>query len=351
MKVLLTGSAGFIGFHVSKALIERGYQVIGLDSLNAYYDVNLKIARLKQLGIDLKKKSNKKYFNSDKFSNFKFFKIDLSNTEDVNNFFKNTDLDSVCNLAAQAGVRYSLEDPYSYINSNITGFLNILENCKIHKIKNLSFASSSSVYGLNDKYPLRTDGNTDHPISLYASTKKSNELMAHTYSHLYGIKSTGLRFFTVYGPWGRPDMALFKFVKAALNNEEIEIYNNGKMIRDFTYIDDIVKGVLKVIENPAEENIDWKKDGSKSNSSSAPFRIYNIGNSNPINLLDFIEELEKKLELKIKKRMVGMQPGDVEKTFADVSDLHTDLNYRPTIEFKEGISNFVDWYKEYYSKI
>lgn len=348
MKILLTGCAGFIGFHIAKALSQRGDTVIGIDSLNKYYDVQLKYGRLEQLGFEnnFKEKDNKT-LTSTKYNNLSFKKIDISNKSDLKKIFEEHEFDSVCNLAAQAGVRYSLEAPEAYVKSNISGFLNILENCRDFSIKKLIYASSSSVYGLNSKIPFSSSQNTDHPISLYAATKKSNELMAHTYSHLFGIKTTGLRFFTVYGPWGRPDMALFKFVKAALRNEEIEVYNNGKMLRDFTYIDDIKDGVLAVIDNPAAANRKWEEN-NEVQSSSAPYKIYNIGNNKPVKLMDFIEHIEEYLNLDIKKKFMEIQPGDVEKTYADIEEISNNFNFLPKTDVKTGVKNFIDWYKDFY---
>ena len=302
MKILVTGSAGFIGFHLVNSLIKDGHNVIGLDSINDYYDIQLKFDRLSQHGISKDDCKSNTLSHSSKFDNYKFVKMDLSDDEALNKLFQESDFDAVCNLAAQAGVRYSIEKPREYINSNIIGFFNVLEACRISEIGNLSFASSSSVYGLNEDSPFQTDGITDHPISLYAASKKSNEIMAHSYSHLFRIPSTGLRFFTVYGPWGRPDMALFLFTKAAIENKAVDVYNFGEMSRDFTYIDDIVKGIKLVIENPAKENNNWSGLNPVSSSSSAPYKIYNIGNNNPVKLLDFIHEIESKLGRKIKKK-------------------------------------------------
>ncbi len=339
MKVLVTGAAGFIGYHLCKRLLEDNHIVVGLDNLNEYYDVNLKIDRLKNLGITNAIKGNK-MMKSNLYDGFAFIKLSLEDQSKINDLFKIEKFDAVCNLAAQAGVRYSITNPDEYIQSNIIGFYNILEACRNHHVKNLAFASSSSVYGINKKMPYSTDDHVDNPISLYAATKKSNELMAHTYSHLYGIKATGLRFFTVYGPWGRPDMAYFKFTKAALNNSTIDVYNNGEMKRDFTYIDDIIEGVIKVIYNPAKP--------SMNSDSDAEFKIYNIGNNKPINLMDFIEAIETKLGEKISKRYLSLQDGDVLNTHADVSQLEKDFNYKPNTDLIDGINKFVDWYKEYY---
>ena len=350
MKILITGSAGFIGYHLSKKLIERGDIVIGLDQINDYYDINLKYSRLRELGIEMDKIESGKKIRSSIYNNHFFYKGNLEDMKFIDSVFKNEKFDAVCNLAAQAGVRYSLINPKAYIDSNIVGFSNILEACRQNDVENLSYASSSSVYGLNKKTPFSTIDNVDHPVSLYAATKKSNELMAHTYSHLFGIRTTGLRFFTVYGPWGRPDMALFLFVKAALENKPIDVFNHGEMIRDFTYIDDIVKGVISVIDNPSAGSPEFDLNPNASNSSS-PYRIYNIGNNNPVNLMDFITAIEGKLDLTIKKNFTQIQPGDVLATFADVSDLQADFNYKPNTSIQDGISNFVDWYKDYYKSI
>lgn len=331
MKVLVTGVAGFVGFHVAKTLLERGDEVIGVDNLNNYYDVTLKQDRLNELGCSANSLSRSELYES-----FTFIKLDISNQKDVYDLFSQHSFDAVCHLAAQAGVRYSLENPSVYIQSNIVGFSNILEACKEVRVKNLVYASSSSVYGMNKKIPFTTTDNVDEPISLYAATKKSNELMAYTYSHLYDLPVTGLRFFTVYGPWGRPDMAYFLFTKAILNKEPIKVFNNGDMERDFTYIDDIVEGVIRVIDNPAKK------------TDSPPYKLYNIGNNQPVNLLHFIETIESALGKKAEKKYVPIQPGDVPITYADVSDLKKDLGYAPKTPTTIGIKKFVDWYLSYY---
>jgi UDP-glucuronate 4-epimerase len=346
MKVLITGVAGFIGFHLAFKLLSEGYEVVGIDNINDYYDPILKNCRLENLGVNTQLISNSKENFSGKFSNFKFYKTDLIDQYSIFKIFKFEKFDAVCNLAAQAGVRYSLENPSAYIDSNITGFMNILEASRKYDVSNLSFASSSSVYGLNTNVPFSTSHNVDHPISLYAASKKSNELMAHTYSHLFGIASTGLRFFTVYGPWGRPDMALFIFTKAALEGRTINVFNNGDMLRDFTYIDDIVVGVKKTIDSPASPGKSGI-DGDIS-ESSAPYKIYNIGNNNPIKLLDFIKVLEDELNIEIKKNFLPIQKGDVKSTFADVSDLERDHQFKPNTKIEDGIKSFVGWYKDYY---
>ena len=344
-KVLITGSAGFIGFHLSKLLVSEGYNVVGLDNINDYYDVNLKYGRLQESGIKKEKIEYNNIVESELFPSYKFIKLNLEDQENLNQLFENEKFDLVVNLAAQAGVRYSLENPHAYINSNIIGFTNILEACRHNSIKHLVYASSSSVYGLNKKMPFSTNDNVDHPISLYAASKKSNELMAHTYSYLFNIPTTGLRFFTVYGPWGRPDMALFLFTKAIIEGKPIDVYNNGNMERDFTYIDDIVNGIVKVLENPSKG-----KDKIENPSTSiSPYKVYNIGNSTPVKLMDFINAIEKSLGIKAEKNMMPIQPGDVEKTWADVSGLMSDLDYKPNTEIKIGVEKFIKWYKSYYS--
>ena len=350
MKILVTGTAGFIGFHLANRLLERGDVVIGLDSINDYYDENLKYSRLKVCGISREEVEYNKLVSSKKYPNYRFIKLNLEDKENINSLFATEKFDKVCNLAAQAGVRYSLTNPDVYINSNITGFLNILEACRYNPVKHLAYASSSSVYGLNESQPFSTRQNVDHPISLYASSKKANELMAHTYSYLFNIPTTGLRFFTVYGPWGRPDMALFLFTKAILEGKPIDIFNKGEMKRDFTYIDDIVEGIIRVIDNPPAGNKEWKGLTPDPSSSKAPYKIYNIGNSNPVRLMDFIEEIEKELGLKAQKNLLPMQPGDVPSTWADVTDLTENLNYKPNTSVKEGIKNFLTWYRDYYKE-
>lgn len=333
MNILVTGSAGFIGMHVCKSLLQQGYTVIGLDNLNDYYDVNLKKSRLEILK---------------EFKNFKFYEIDICNQNLLIKIFKEHSFYRVIHLAAQAGVRYSIKNPHTYIHSNILGFLNILEESKKYDIDHLVYASSSSVYGSNQIMPFSEDYNVDHPLSLYAASKKSNELMAHTYSHLYGIPTTGLRFFTVYGPWGRPDMALFLFCKAILNNETIDVYNHGKMERGFTYIDDIVDGVIAVLNKVATPNIDYKGDGKQISTSSAPYRIFNIGNSKPHKLMNYISCLEKALGIQANKRYLDIQPGDVVSTSADTSKLEEWVNFKPKKDLQLGINEFVKWYREYY---
>ena len=338
MKILVTGAAGFIGYHLCEALIKKNIEVVGLDNINDYYDVNLKYARLAKLGIS---REEAETFNSicqskthgDKLT---FVRMNLEDREALPNLFKSEKFQIVCNLAAQAGVRYSLENPETYIDSNIVGFLNLLESCRHNGIEHLVYASSSSVYGLNEKIPFSTNDNVDHPISLYAASKKSNELMAHTYSHLYGFATTGLRFFTVYGPWGRPDMALFLFTEAILNNTPIKVFNHGKMERDFTYVDDIVEGVVRVLANSVDKR--------------ASYKIYNIGNNNSVKLGDFIECIEKHTGKKAIKEMLPMQPGDVYRTWANVDSLIQDYDYHPETPLLEGVKEFVYWYQDYYQK-
>ena len=350
MKILITGTAGFIGYFQAKSLIKRGDHVVGLDNINEYYDVNLKYGRLKKAGIDKKRITYNKLVQSKKYKNYRFIKLDLEDKKSIIELFKTEHFDCVCHLAAQAGVRYSLINPHSYINSNIVGFMNMLEACRTCKIKHLVFASSSSVYGLNEKMPFSTHDNVDHPISIYASTKKSNELMAHTYSYLFDIPITGLRFFTVYGPWGRPDMALFLFTKAILEGKPIDVFAHGNMKRSFTYIDDIVTGVSTVIDTPPTGNKKWNGKNPDPSSSKSPYKIYNIGNTRPVKLTDFIKAIEKKLNKKAKKNLLPIQPGDVPVTWADCSDLETDFGFRPYTEITDGIEKFINWYTHYYNQ-
>lgn len=348
MKILVTGTAGFIGFHLAKKLLERGDEVIGLDNINDYYDVNLKYARLNELGIKRERIQYNELIQSLTNKKHKFVKLDLADTKNINKLFETEKFDAVCNLAAQAGVRYSLENPHAYIDSNIKGFMNILESCRHNNVKNLSYASSSSVYGLNKSQPFKTSDSTDHPVSLYAATKKSNEMMAHTYSHLYNISTTGLRFFTVYGPWGRPDMAPMIFADAIYNKKSINVFNHGNMSRDFTYIDDIVEGIVKVIDNPAEKSDSFDPLSPNTSISSAPYSIYNIGNNTPVELLEFIQTIEKALGIKAVKKMLPMQAGDVVSTFADVSDLKNKFDYKPSCNLSFGIDEFIKWYINFY---
>ena len=333
-KILVTGAAGFIGVHLSNQLTNHGYSVIGLDNLNTYYDLNLKKDRLAQLN-DTK--------------NFTFVECDLTDRERINKIFEEHRPVVVINLAAQAGVRYSIENPYAYLDSNLTGFLNILEACRNYPVDHLLYASSSSVYGGNKVAPFSTNHNVDHPVSLYAATKKSNELMAHTYSHLYNIPTTGLRFFTVYGPWGRPDMAYFSFTKDIIEGNPIKVFNHGKMERDFTYIDDIVEGIVKLIPRAPEKNSDWDESVDELGASFAPYRVYNIGNNSPVPLMKFINVLEEKISKEANKQYMEMQPGDVLRTYADVSELERDIDFKPSTTIEDGLGKFVDWYKQYYN--
>lgn len=348
MKILVTGTAGFIGFHLARALLIRGDEVVGLDSINNYYDVNLKYARLAETGIREAGLEYAKVTQSNQYANYRFIQLSLDDHKNLNQLFQQENFDAVCHLAAQAGVRYSLDHPMAYINSNIVGFMTLLEACRHYEVKNLSYASSSSVYGLNQSYPFSTADNVDHPISIYAATKKSNELMAHSYSHLYDIKTTGLRFFTVYGPWGRPDMAPFLFTKAALEEKEIKVFNYGQMLRDFTYIDDIVEGVIRVIDHPAEPNQNWSGEKPDPATSNAPYKLYNIGNNQPVLLMDFIEAIEKAVGKTIQKKMLPLQPGDLRCTYANVDNLAKDLAYKPSTPLQTGINNFVMWYRDFY---
>ena len=333
MKYLVTGAAGFIGFFVTQRLCEEGHEVVGIDNLNDYYDVNLKLARLAQL---------------EKLSNFSFQKLDLADRDGIAQLFATQKFQRVIHLAAQAGVRYSIDNPMTYADGNLVGHLTILEGCRHHNIEHLVYASSSSVYGLNNKIPFATSDSVDHPISLYAATKKSNELMSHTYSHLYGLPTTGLRFFTVYGPWGRPDMALFKFTKAIMNGDAIDVYNNGDMQRDFTYIDDIVEGIIRIKDIIPEANNAWTVEGGSAANSSAPYKIFNIGNGNPVQLMSFIEAIEDATGKTATKNLMPMQPGDVYQTYADVEDLFDATNHRPNTDVKQGVKQFVDWYQGFY---
>jgi UDP-glucuronate 4-epimerase len=347
MKILITGTAGFIGFHLVKRLVEEGHDIVGLDNINSYYDVDLKFSRLENTGIGKEEIHYNKIVRSSAHPGYKFIRLNLEDDTNIYELFKRERFDKVCHLAAQAGVRYSIENPRTYIDCNIVGFLNILEACRYNGIGHLVYASSSSVYGLNEKMPFSAQDNVDHPVSLYAASKKSNELMAHTYSHLYGLPTTGLRFFTVYGPWGRPDMALFLFTKAILENKSIYVYNDGQMERDFTYIDDIIEGITRIIKAPPHGNKSWSGKKPDPSSSAAPYRVYNIGNNKPVKLLDFIESIEKATGKKATRNMLPMQPGDVPKTWADVSSLTEDFNYKPRTSIEIGIKNFVNWYCEY----
>ena len=331
--IIVTGSAGFIGFSLCMKLLERGDNIIGIDNHNNYYDPNIKEARLEKL---------------EKFQNYKHFRVDISDQKNLKEIFKSYKIEKVVNLAAQAGVRYSIENPLAYITSNIVGFANILENCRQNQIQHLVYASTSSVYGANSKMPFSEHDSANHPLSIYAASKKSNELMAHSYSHLFKLPTTGLRFFTVYGPWGRPDMALFKFTKSILSEKPIDVFNFGKHTRDFTYIDDIVKGVIKVLDNPATSNKNWNSSKPDPANSIAPWCVYNIGNNKPVELMDYIDALEKALGKKAKLNFLPLQPGDVPNTYASIESLNDSFNYKPSTTVVEGVSNFVKWYKDYY---
>ncbi|MFS7308210.1 NAD-dependent epimerase [Rahnella inusitata] len=333
MKYLVTGAAGFIGFYVSQRLLAAGHTVVGIDNLNDYYDVNLKLARLSQLE------------NKDGFS---FIKLDLADREGMAALFAEQRFDRVIHLAAQAGVRYSIENPLAYADSNLIGFVNVLEGCRHNKVGHLLYASSSSVYGLNKKQPFSTDDSVDHPVSLYAATKKANELMAHTYSHLYSLPTTGLRFFTVYGPWGRPDMALFKFTKAIIAGQSIDVYNRGEMRRDFTYIDDIAEAIVRLQDVIPQAQPDWTVENGSPASSSAPYSVYNIGNNSPVKLTAYISALEKALGTEASKNLLPMQPGDVHETSADTQPLYEAINFKPETTVEQGVQNFVDWYRDFY---
>jgi len=338
MKVLVTGAAGFIGAHVTQHLLERGDTVVGLDNINDYYDVDLKYARL--AWIDENPNSQA----------FRFVKLDIADQIGMQALFVEEQFDKVMHLAAQAGVRYSIENPHAYISSNVVGFLNVLEGCRHNQVSHLVYASSSSVYGANEAMPFSVSDNVDHPVSLYAASKKANELMAHTYSHLYGLPTTGLRFFTVYGPWGRPDMAPIKFTKAIMADEAIQVYNYGNHRRDFTYIDDIVSGVVHTLDHTAQTNPNWQGSEPDPATSKAPWRVYNIGAQTPVHLLSFIETLEQAIGKVAQKELLPIQPGDVPDTFADVEALVNDVGYRPSIGIVEGVNHFVDWYKTYYEQ-
>lgn len=350
MKILVTGTAGFIGYHTALRLLEQGHEVVGLDVINEYYDINLKLDRLGQSGIERNKIAADEPVASTTHSDYRFVKIDLADQSAIMELFAAERFDVVIHLAAQAGVRYSLENPHTYMDSNISGFLNILEGCRYYPVEHLIYASSSSVYGANTSMPFSVRDNVDHPMSLYAASKKSNELMAHTYANLFGIPSTGLRFFTVYGPWGRPDMALFLFTKAILDGEPIDVYNHGNMQRDFTYIDDIVESMARLVDKPPDGNRSWSGDKPDPATSFAPYQLFNIGNNNPVKLMDFIYELEESIGQTAEKNYMDIQPGDVPMTWADVTDLFDYINYQPQTGVKEGIRSFVKWYRWYYGQ-
>jgi len=335
-KILVTGAAGFIGFHLSQVLLGRGDQVVGLDNLNTYYDVSLKEARLRRL---------------QEQPAFRFVRLDLADRSAMAELFASEKFDRVVNLAAQAGVRYSLQNPHAYVDSNLVGFLNVLEGCRHNGVEHLVYASSSSVYGASTRMPFSVHDNVDHPVSLYAASKKANELMAHTYAHLYGLPVTGLRFFTVYGPWGRPDMALFLFTRAILEGRPIDVFNHGHMRRDFTFIDDIVEGVVRTLDHTAAPNPQWNGNHPDPGTSAAPYRLYNIGNNNPVELLHLIEVLENALGRKADKNYLPMQPGDVPATYADVDDLSRDVGFRPATSIEEGVARFVAWYRDYFGSL
>jgi len=350
MKILVTGVAGFIGSHVALYLLARGDDVIGIDNINDYYDVNLKHDRLKNIDNYLEGKLTQEfpYSETDTKGKFTFIKMDVADRNDIETLFNEQKFDKVVHLAAQAGVRYSLENPHAYVDSNIVGFVNILEGCRHNSVQHLTYASSSSVYGANETMPFSVHDNVDHPLSLYAASKKANELMAHTYSHLYDLPTTGLRFFTVYGPWGRPDMSPFLFADAIVNNKPLKVFNYGKHKRDFTYIDDIVTGIVKTLDHTAAGNEKWSGLNPDPGSSKAPWRIYNIGNQKPVELLDYIETIEKAIGKTTTKELLPLQPGDVPDTYADVEQLVIDVDYRPQTELKDGIDKFVAWYSAYY---
>ena len=350
MKILVTGAAGFIGSFVCLRLLQRGDTVVGVDNINAYYDPKLKYSRLERLGISLAEGEAAwyKFYGSSLYPEFRFVRMNLEDRQAIEMLFANEGFDAVCNLAAQAGVRYSITNPYAYIESNVDGFINVLEGCRNHPVKHLVYASSSSVYGLNGNVPFSEHSSIAHPVSLYAASKKSNELMAHAYSHLYSIPSTGLRFFTVYGPWGRPDMSPFLFTDAILHDRPIKVFNHGDMLRDFTFIDDIVEGVLRVIDRPAASNAAWDAANPDPSTSSAPYRIYNIGNSQPVRLMDFIRAIEQACGKEAEKVFLPMQPGDVYQTNADTSALQRDMGYKPSKDIREGVQETVDWFRKYY---
>lgn len=351
MKILVTGAAGFIGFHTVRRLLERGDEVIGLDNINDYYDVNLKYGRLAETGIDKEAVDWYKFVQSEKYVRYRFIRANLEDKQVIQMLFANEHFDKVINLAAQAGVRYSIQNPYAYVSSNVDGFLNILEGCRNYGVRHLVYASSSSVYGLNGKVPFSEHDSIAHPVSLYAATKKSDELMAHTYSHLYGIPATGLRFFTVYGPWGRPDMSPFLFADAILNGRPIKVFNHGDMWRDFTYIDDIVEGVLRVLDHVATPVTEWDAQHPDPATSTASYRIYNIGNSQPIRLMDFIAAIEQACGHEAVKEFLPMQPGDVYQTYADTTLLQTEMGYKPCMDIVEGVRRTVEWYKDFFFKL
>ncbi len=348
MKLLITGTAGFIGYHLATRWIEMGGDVVGLDQINDYYDQQVKYGRLERHGIEKERIQYGALIQSEQYPNYRFIKLDLQDRERIDHLFQSEQFDCVCHLAAQAGVRYSLTNPYAYVESNLVGYLNVLEAAKQQKVGHFVYASSSSVYGANEALPFSTKDCVDHPVSLYAATKKSNELMAHAYSHLYQLPTTGLRFFTVYGPWGRPDMALFLFTKAILAGKPIKVFNHGQMVRDFTYIDDIIEGITRVLQHPPKGDSNWDGKNPDPSGSKAPYKVYNIGNNAPVKLLNFIEAIEKKLNKKAIKKMMPLQAGDVTATYADVDQLVEDFNYQPQTSIESGIEQFIDWYRSFY---
>jgi UDP-glucuronate 4-epimerase len=349
MNILITGTAGFIGYHLVEKLIQQGHHVTGIDHINDYYDLNLKYDRLAEHGINKSLIEEDTLVDSTKFENYQFIKAELEDRNTILNLFKKQNFDVVINLAAQAGVRHSIQHPQDYIDYNVTGFLSILEACRAFPVQHLIYASSSSVYGLNTQMPFSTSQNVDHPVSLYAATKKSNELMAHNYSHLFGVPTTGLRFFTVYGPWGRPDMALFIFTKRMLEGKAIDVNNHGDMARDFTYVDDITESISRLIPKPPTGNENWSGDNPDPSTAKAPYQLFNIGHNSPVQLMEFIEKIENQLGIEAEKNMRAMQPGDVKSTWANVEDLFEYIDYRPQVGIEEGIQKFISWYKEYYT--
>ena len=347
-KVLVTGTAGFIGFHLTKRLVLEGFDVVGLDVINDYYDIRLKYARLENLGIAVSSTESNKLIASSLHTNLKFIKTDLAEHHFIIEMMKEEKFDFVVNLAAQAGVRYSIDNPLAYTHSNVDGFLSVLEGARHSKVKHLVYASTSSVYGLNTSMPLKETTPTEHPMALYAATKKANEMMAHSYSHLFDLPTSGLRFFTVYGPWGRPDMALFLFAEAIRKGEAINVFNHGKMIRDFTYVDDIIESITRLIVKPPQRNSDWDGDQPRIDTSTAPYRIFNIGNGSPVKLMRYIEAVETALDVKGKYNMMDIQPGDVPATHADTTVLQDYIDFRPETSVEEGVNKFIQWYKDYY---
>lgn len=347
MKILITGTAGFIGFHLAKRMVEDGHIVIGLDKINDSHDVDIKLARLEDAGISASRLEENRCLKSVKYPNYIFYKINIVDADEINKLFNRERFDCVCNLAAQSSIRSSIMNPKAYVESNITGFANILEACRHSQVKHLVYASSSSVYGANETYPFSTKHNVDHPINLYAASKKSNELMAHSYSHLFKLPTTGLRFFTVYGPWGRPNMAAFLFADAILKGKPIDVFNNGLMSRDFTYIDDVIEGLVRVINKAPESNTEWSGETPDPSSSKAPYKIYNIGNGNPVKLMNFVEAIENNLNIKALINFIPIQAGEALSTCADINDLENDFNFKPSTSINDGINNFILWLRTY----